>query len=216
MRWASIVETLLDVDGLENFLLLGRLCVDEPCDEVGELGRRGEIVDCRRHLARNIGQQLDRLAGALLEQGDANFDLRRHHLIDADLLDARHQKRKARQEFDNAESPRAAADHVMGAVGHRDVAQDLRAGPHAVKLLWRRILDRWVVLEKNAEHPLAAHRLLGGRNRGRSSDRQWQDHAGKQHRLTDRQDDHAVLRKWGMTGGLVVLPCGLVRHISFH
>src|SRR5712672_1791214 len=91
----DLVETLLDVDGLENFLLLGWLCVDESCDEVSELRPRGEIIDCRRHFAGNIRQQLDRLAGALLEQGDADLDLRRHHLVDADLLDARHLKWKS-------------------------------------------------------------------------------------------------------------------------
>ncbi len=91
----DLVETLLDVDGLENFLLLGWLCDDESCDEVGELRPRGEIIDCRRHFAGNIRQQLDRLAGALLEQGDADLDLRRHHLVDADLLDARHLKWKS-------------------------------------------------------------------------------------------------------------------------
>ena len=123
--------------------------------------------------------------------GDARLDLGRHDLRDADLLDARHQERIAGEELDHAKSPHALADHMMRAVGSGDVAQDLGRGSDPMQLLRRRIFDRGIGLQDDADMPLAANRLLRGRDGRRPSDRQRQHHSGKQHGLAHRQDDDA-------------------------
>ena len=61
----------------------------------------------------HIRQQLHRLARALLQQARRAPRSPSHHLGDADLLDARHEKGVARKKLDNAKAAHAAADHVM-------------------------------------------------------------------------------------------------------
>ena len=129
------------------------------------------------------------------DQPHTRLDLGRHDLGDADLLDARHQERKAAKVLDDAKAPHALGDHMMRAVGGGDVAENLRSGSDPVQLLRRRIFDRRIGLQDNAEHTLAANRLLGGRDGRLPPDRQRQHDSGEQDGLTDRQDDHAVARE---------------------
>ena len=186
-----LVETLLDVDRLQHVLLFRRRSVDDAGDEVGERGGGIEVVDRRRHLGGHVRQQLHRLAGALAQQVDAGLDLRRQDLGDADLLDPRDQERKAGEEFDDAEAAHALADHMMGAVGRGDVAQDARDRSDRVQLLGLRVLDGRIGLQQDAERALGADRFLGGGDRRRPPDRQRQHHSGEQHGLAHRQDDEA-------------------------
>src|SRR5262249_43567108 len=74
-------------------------------------------------------------------------------------------------------------------------------------------LDRGIDLQDDAEHALAANRLLGGRDGRFPSDRQGQHDAGKQHGLTYRQQDHAVGRERHLTAALIDrFLLSLVRH----
>ena len=214
-----LVEALLDVDGLEHFLLFRRLRIDDAGDEVGQRRRQFQAVDRGRHLRRDVRQQLHRLARALADQARARLDLRRHHLGDADLLDPRHQKRIAREEFEHAEAPQALGDHVMSAVGRGDVAQDLRGRPELVELLRRRLVGTGIQLQDDAERPLGAHRLLRGSDRRLAADRERQHETGEQHGLPDRKDDHRVRRQGWMLPALpdrslICLLCHLLRQLG--
>jgi hypothetical protein len=130
--------------------------------------------------------------GPALDQAEARFDLGRHHLGDADLLDARHQERVARQKLDDADPPHTLRNHVVRAVGRGDIAQDLRGGADRVQLLRGRLLDRRILLQHDTDHALAAHRFLRGCHRRLPPDRQRQHNAGEQHGLAHRQNDHGV------------------------
>ena len=69
--------------------------VDDARDEVGERRRRIQILDRRGHAeGTSEGARWPR-APELLTRTHACFDLGRHHLGDADLLDARDQEREA-------------------------------------------------------------------------------------------------------------------------
>src|SRR6516225_3152183 len=197
------VEALLDVDRLQHVLLFRRLGVEDAGDEIGERGSRIEILDSRGHLHGDVRQKLDGFAGARSDQADARLDVGRHDLGDADFLDARDQKREAAKVLDDAKAPHALGDHMVRAVGSSDVAQNLRGGPHLVQLLGRRLLDRGIDLQDDAEHALAANRLLGGGDGRFPPDRQGQHDAGKQHGLTHRQQDHAVGRERRLTAALI-------------
>ena len=140
-------------------------------------------------------------------EADARLDVGRHHLGDADLLDAHDQERKPGQLLDDAKAPHALHDGVMRAVGGGDVAQDLRGGPHPVQLLQRRLLDRRIDLQDHAERALVAHRALGCRDGRFAPDRQRQHDAGKQHELPHRQQDHAVRRERRMALALIERSC---------
>src|SRR5215472_7095632 len=158
-------EPLLDIDRLQHVLFFRRLGVEDTGDEIGERGGRVQILDGRGHFHGDVRQQFDGLAGARSHQADARLDVGRHHLGDADLLDARYQKRKPAKVLDDAKAPYALRDHMVRAVGSGDVAQNLRGGSHAVQLLGHRLLDRGIGLQDDAEHALAANRLLGSRDR---------------------------------------------------
>ena len=206
------VEPLLDIDRFQHVLFFRRLGVENAGDEIGERRGRIQILDGRGHLHGHVRHQLDGFAGARSEQADARLDLGRHHLGDADFLDARHQKREPGQVLEHAKAPHALRDHVMRAVGSSDVAQNLRGGPHAVQLLGRRLLDRGIGLQDDAEHALAANRLLGSRDGRFAPDRQGQHDPGKQHRLPHRQQDHAVGRERRMAALIGCFLLGLICH----
>ena len=127
----QLVETFADVERLQQVLLLGRREVRDIGDEVGQRGRRLNLLDGRGDLGRQVGQQRNRLAGALLQLVHARGDLGGKHLGLADLVDARHQERIARQKFEHAEAPYAARDQMMIAVGRGDIAQDFGHGADA-------------------------------------------------------------------------------------
>jgi hypothetical protein len=88
---------------------------------------------------------------------------------------------------------------MMGPVRRRDVAQNLRRSSHLVQLRGGRLLDRGIGLQHDADRALAANRFPRGRDGRLPGDRERRHDAGKQHRLTDRQNDHAVRRERRMT-----------------
>ena len=137
-----LVQPLLDVDRLEHVLLFRRFGVEDAGNEIGERGRRIQLLDRGRHLRRNIRQQLDDVLGAPLHQAHARLDVGRHDLGDADFLDARDQERKSGEILDDAEPAHALGDHMVRAVGSSDIAEHLRGSAHGMQLLGSRLLDR--------------------------------------------------------------------------
>ena len=190
-----LVETLLDVEGLQHRLLFRRRAVADPGDEVGQRGRGFEAVDRRRHFGGDARQQLDHRPGALAQQVDAGLDLRRQDLRYADLLDAGGEEGMAGHELDDAKAAHALADGMMGAVGCGDIAQDAGHRADPVQLFGLGVFDAGVGLEQDADHAFGADRLLGGGDRRRPADGHRHHHAREQHRLADRQDGDHVLRE---------------------
>ena len=94
---------------------------------------------------------------------------------------------------------------MMRAIGGRDVAQDLSACSYPMQLRRLRIVNGRISLQNNANRPFGANSLLRGRNRRWPPDCQRQNSARKQHRLSDRKNDDAILRQWlGLAGlGLI-------------
>ena len=86
----------------------------------------------------HVGQQRDRLAGALLQLMHARGDLGGIDLGLADLVDPGHQEGIARQELEHAKAPRAAGDQMMIAVGRGDIAQNLGRSADAMEMLGAR------------------------------------------------------------------------------
>ena len=69
------IEARLEIDGLEQLLLLGRLDVHEARDQVGERRRRLDRLDRVRELGRRLRQQRDGLGRQTLQVQRARFDL---------------------------------------------------------------------------------------------------------------------------------------------
>jgi hypothetical protein len=118
----QLVETIGDVEGLQQVLLLGRGEIRDVGDEVGERRRRLDLIDGAGNLRRDVGEERNRLARALLQLVHARGDLGGIDFGLADLVDPGHQEGIAGQEFEHAEAPRAAGDEMMGAVGRGHIA----------------------------------------------------------------------------------------------
>ena len=86
---------------------------------------RLQLLDGAGDLRRHVGEQRDRLAGALAQLMRARGELGRIDLAFADLLNLSDEEGITVQELQHLEAPRAAHDHMMAAVRRRDVAQDL-------------------------------------------------------------------------------------------
>ena len=115
----QLVQALLDVEGLEQVLLLGRREVGGVGDEIGKRRGRLNLVDGVGKLFRQRRQQRDRLARPLLQLMHAGGDLGRIDLGLADLVDQGDKEGVAGDELGDAEAPGAARDEVMVAVRRR-------------------------------------------------------------------------------------------------
>ena len=197
----QLVEPFADVERLQQILLLGRREVRDIGDEVGQRRRRLNLLDGRGDLGRQVGQQRDRLAGALLQLVHARGDLGGKYLGLADLVDARHQERIARQEFEHAEAPYAAGHQMMIAVRRGDITQDFAHGADAMEMLGARRLDRGVALQQHADRLVRLRRGLGAGDRLLAAERERHHDAGEQHGIAGRQDDQRAGGKLGVRGG---------------
>ena len=197
----QLVEPFAGVERLQQVLLLGRREVRDIGDEVGQRRRRLNLLDGRGDLGRQVGQQRNRLAGALLQLVHARGDLGGKHLGLADLVDARHQERIARQEFEHAEAPYAAGHQMMIAVRRGDIAQDFAHGADAMEMLGARRLDRGVALQQHADRLVRLRCRLGAGDRLLAAERERHHDAGEQHRIAGRQDDQRAGGKLGVRGG---------------
>ena len=97
---------------------------------------------------------------------------------------------------------------MVRAVRRRDVAHDIGERAHAVHVERGRLGHLGVALQKNADLPLIAHRLLRGRDRFRPAERDRQHEAGKQHGVAHRHNDERIRRQGQQRGRS---RCSLVR-----
>jgi hypothetical protein len=208
---SSLSSSLRQVKGLQQILLLADGYIDDAGKKVSERRRRFQAVDGGRDFRRQVRQQLDRLSGARLEQTHPRLDIRRYHLGNADLLNARNDKWKAGEEFFNAEPPQTAADGIMGLLGSSDVAQDFGNGANASQMFGTGLFDLGVILQQQADLAAASDRLLSRRDRSRPADRKRQHQAREQQHVSNRQDDGCILGNDRMV--LICCGAGSVCHI---
>jgi hypothetical protein len=107
----------------------------------------------------------------------------------------RHQERPAFQELQHPQ-PRLTLDHqVVRPFGAGDITHHLAGGADPVKVLGTDIAFLRVALQQEADRLFAACSLLGRRHRSGAADGDRRHHAGEQHRIAHRHDDHCILRQ---------------------
>ena len=209
----QLVQALLDVEGLEQVLLLGRREVGGIGDEIGKRRRRLNLVYGVGKLFRQRRQQRDRLARPLLQLMHAGGDLGRIDLGLANLIDQGDKEGVARHEFGDAEAAGAARDEVMAAVLRGHVAQDFGDRADAMEVLGPRRVDGRVVLEQHADGLVGARGSLRAGNGLRAAEPERRHDAGEQHGVAGRQDDQCAIGQLQIGSGCLLGRggCGLCR-----
>ena len=82
---------------------------------------------------------------------------------------------------------------MMRAVGRRQVTDDGGSRPDFMQVSGRWVFGRSILLQDDADPPLASHGFLDGGDRCFSADVDWHHQPGKQHQVARRQDDQRVL-----------------------
>ncbi len=189
------IQTLLQVNCLEQRLLLRRLDVYEAGDEVGKRAGRGNRLDGGDELLRSLRQELEDLKRALLQLHESRLDLAAGGLGLFDAPDARRHEWVALEILDHAEALLPLANDVMRAVGRRDVAHDVGNRANEAKLVRPRPFGLRVPLQQDPDRPLCLRSGLGGGDRAFAAERERKDHSGEEHHLAHGQDDERVLRE---------------------
>ncbi len=187
-----LVEPLLQVEGLDHFLLLGRLHVHEAHDQIGELARGLDGLDRAGEFGRHLRQQGERLAGALLEDLEPRLHLRARGANLGQCLDAPGEKRGLSHELGEAKAAFALADHVVGSIRRGHVAHDGCQDADLVEIPCPRLLHRGVPLQEDPDLAAGAHRFLRSGNALFAPHRDRQHDAGEQHHVAHRHNGDDV------------------------
>src|SRR5262249_9643517 len=141
-----LVEPLLGVECFKDLLLFRRSHVRHTGNEVGKRRGRVNVFDRGHQFRWRAWQKLQRFARPLSEEAHSSLNVRSHHLRDADFLDAGNKKWAAGDEILDPKSPQTLADHMMRAIGGRDVAQHLSACSYPMQLRRLRIVNSGISL----------------------------------------------------------------------
>src|SRR5690606_10699368 len=147
----DLLQAFADVEGLENLLLLRRLDVDQARDQVGELGRRLDLLQRRRDLGRHLRQELDRFRGLLFQIRRARLDRRVALLALRDEVEASREERQPLQVIEHAEALLALADQMMHAVRRLQVTDHADRRADLVQVVRARLVDVRIALQDDAE-----------------------------------------------------------------
>ena len=191
------VETLADLERLEDRLLLGRLDVDQARNHVGERAGRLDVLKRGRELRRHGRQELDRLDGLLLEHGGASLDRGVRRRLVGDQVEARGQERQPVQIVDHAEALLALADQVMNAVRRLDVTDDGDRRADLVQIVGARLVDARVLLQHDPELVAVRDGFLNGAHRNLARERDLRDGAREHHDVAHGHDEEHVLGQRG-------------------
>ena len=200
------VEPLRQVNGFENELAVRQLEFADAGDEVGECARLGDALHRADQLLRNLRQVLQEFECAFADADHSRLDLAVGRLGLVDPLGVRHRKGVTGQKAADAKALQPLADDDVGIVGEGDVAQDVghRADPAQILQGW--LLDFGVPLQQDSHRPIGLDRLLRGKDRGLATNRQRQDHAGKEDGIADRHDDQRILRHHQQAAAALFVP----------
>ena len=190
-----LVQAPLEVECLQHRLFLLALHIEEIGDHVGQQRGRVHRLHDADEFVGNVGQQLDGLDCTLLQLDEARlgFGIEVFHAFDGG--DARHHEGPALEEFEDTEARLALHHHVVSAIRTGDIAHHLAGGSNPVKVIGTDLVLGGITLQQEADLALGARRLLRGGDRGRAADRDRRHHAGKQHGVAQRHDDHGVVRQ---------------------
>jgi hypothetical protein len=208
-----MVQALPEVEGFEQFLFVCRLYVNLAGDEISQVFRVFHRHQRGMNALWHLRQQAEDFPGFVPEVVCSSLDIGVDPGGRFDQLHARHQKRVAIQELQRAETLQALADGVMGTIGSGDVAQDIGAGAHFVQVLRPRHLIAVLPLQQNSERSLQPGRFLHRGQGPLAADGQRYDHAGKKHRVAQRQDQHRIVRQVnGRLRRFVLVLCWIFVH----
>ena len=188
----DLVEARHQLDRFQDLLLLRRLGIEIGRGEVGQRAGRTGGLDGLAQLRRHLRQQVQHFAHLALQHEEARLDLGARAGGLDHVQAARHQERMALDEFGDAEPLHALADHVMRAVGRRDVAHDVGDGADLVEIAGDDLALLRVALQGDQHLALLAHRLLGRGDRGRPSHRQRKHHLREEDEVARRQHDERI------------------------
>ena len=158
----QLVETRLQVEGLQQRLLLLGTDVHEPGDEIREACGALHALQRGHHLFGHLRQQLQDLDRAFPEAVGATLDVRVDALGILEQLHARDGKRVAVQELQHTKALHTLADGVMRAVGRGDVAQHIGRRTDPVQVVGARLFDVGLALQQDAERALQPRGFLRG------------------------------------------------------
>ena len=135
------IEPCSQIVGLQDLLFLGRLDVHDAHDQVGEQAGRLHGLDAREKLCGRLGQELQRLDGAIAQIERARFNLAAHRLRVRPQRHTRLQKGLCAHELAHLEALLALRDQVMHPVGRSHETCDVRRGAGCEQILRTRIID---------------------------------------------------------------------------
>ena len=124
----DLVHPRHQVDGLEDFHLLGRRGIEIGHREIGQQAGRGRRLDGLAQFGRHARQQVERLANLLAKNRSGPY-LGAGGRRPGDEKATRHQERISGHELGDAEALHALADQVMAALRAGDVAADINTVP---------------------------------------------------------------------------------------
>gem|GEM_PF-6527193 len=188
------VEPLRQIDRLEHQLAIRQLEFADAGDQVGECAGLADALHRADQFLRNLRQVLQELERPFADADHSRLDLAVGRLGLLDPLRVSHRERVAGQQAADAKALQPLADDDVGVVGEGDVAQDVGNRADRAQILLSRLLDLGVALQQDADRPIGLDCLLRGKDRRLATDRQRQDHAGKEDGIADRHDDQRVLR----------------------
>ena len=195
----DLVEPRHQLDRLQDLLLLHRLGIEIGRGQIRQRTGRAGRLDGLAQLGRHLRQQVHDLAHLALQHEEARLDLRADLRTGAGRLDdvqaARQQERMALDEFGDAEPLHALADHMMRAVGRRDVAHDVGHRADLVKIAGHDLALFRVALQHDQDLALLAHGLLGRGNRRRPPHRERKHHLREEDEVARRQHDQRISRQ---------------------
>ncbi len=197
----DLLDPRAHVDRLEDLLLLVRLQVHVGGRQIGKRPRRGDRPYRIDQLLGRLRQQLQGFQRLALEIEEARLDVGRRRVRFGNPPHARDEERPAVEELLDLEALLALADEMVRSVRRRDVAHDVGDRAEAMQIDRRRVRHFGIPLHHDADLPLLADRLLGGRDRARAADRDRQHDAGKQDDVAHRHDDERVARQGSHPGG---------------
>ena len=203
-EFGHLLQALLDVQGLQDFLLLFWLDVEEVGYQVRQQARGVGGLHRRAQLGGHVGHELEGLFDFALEVLHARLELLvQFHFRLFQVLHPRQEVGVAVDELADAEAAQALDDDVVAALLGGDVSEDGRLGADGVEVVGTGFLHRRVLLLDDAQGAFVLGRLLGGGDGTFAAHGEGQDHAGIDHGATHREDDEAVLRRGpgGFFGG---------------
>ncbi len=209
-------QALLDVDRFERLLGLLRFEVEVGGDEVREAGavleRGGDEHDLRRDRLPELDRLLEVAADGPHERLELEVPGRRRGLLEAGDLGA--QVRLLLQEVLDPGAGEALDEDPDAVVRQLDHPHDAGHGADLVEVLRLRVLVVGVLLGEQEQEAVLRQRLVHRGDRALAADRQRHHHEREEHRVLQRHRRQHVGDRDGLLAGVLDVFLGLVHGSS--